>query len=329
MEIRDEPNDFAGRKDRLPGALAAPNPALVSDQPSRDQLSRGRTSGLPQAIGAYLIWGLMPLYLILVREVPALEFVGWRILWTVPLCLLIVAVRRQWPDVRFALTDRKTLATLCLTATLIGANWLIYVWAIQRGQVYAASLGYYINPIVNVLLGTLLLGEKLSRRQWLAVAIASIGVALLMGGALTTLWISLSLALSFGAYGLLRKRVGIGSLPGLTVESILLAPVAVGIAGWFAAQPQGSAFTRDAELSAVIALGGAVTAVPLLLFAIAARRMEYSIIGFIQFLAPTIVFIVGLTIFEQELQPVQLGSFILIWSAIAIFVSDLLRRRKA
>ncbi len=285
-------------------------------------------SGLPAALGAYLIWGFLPLYLILVSSVPPFEFVGWRIIWTLPICLVIVAFRRQFPALRQAIGSMRSLAMLTLSATLIGINWLVYVWAIQEGQVYAASLGYYLNPLINVLLGTLLLGEKLSRLQWLAVAIASCAVALLLGGALTTLWISLTLALTFAFYGMVRKQLDVGSLPGLTIESAILLLPAAGIALWYAKTPVGSAFGGDLWLSLAIVLGGVVTAVPLLLFAIAARRMPYSTLGFIQYLAPTIVFLLGLTVFEQELRLVQLGSFLLIWTAIAIFVADLWSRSR-
>lgn len=285
-------------------------------------------SGLPAALSAYAIWGLLPLYLVLVKSVPPFEFVGWRIIWTLPLCLLIVAARRQMGEVLSALRDRRVLITLCASAVLIAINWFVYVWAVQSGQIYAASLGYYINPIINVLLGTILLGETLSRWQWAAVAIAGLGVAILSAGAVTTLWISLTLALSFGTYGLLRKRVAVGSLPGLTIESALLIPLAGGIAIYYAAQPQGSAFLVSIPLSLAIMLGGVVTAIPLLLFAVAARRMAYSTLGFIQFLAPTIVFFLALFVFEQELKPVQLACFMLIWVALAIFTADLWRRSR-
>lgn len=283
-------------------------------------------SGLIPALGAYLIWGFLPLYLLLVRAVPAFEFVAWRIIWTFPICLVIVAVRRQGADIRAALADRRALGWLALSASLIAVNWLVYVWAIQRGEVYAASLGYYINPLVNVLLGTLLLGERLTRPQWVAVAIAAVGVALLVQGATTTLWISLTLALSFGSYGLVRKQVSVGSLPGLTIESALLLLPSLALAAWFAAT-QGSAFFVSPARSAAIVLGGVVTAVPLLLFAIAARRMPYSRLGFFQFLAPSIVFVLGLTVFKQPLAPIQAASFACIWLAAAIFVWDLLRRQ--
>lgn len=286
-------------------------------------------SGLPAALGAYLIWGFLPLYLILVRSVPPVEFVGWRIIWTLPLCLLIAALRGQIAEIAAALRQPRVLATLTASALLIGVNWLIYVWAIQVGHVYAASLGYYINPLVNVLLGTAVLGERLSRRQWVAVGIAGAGIALLLGGALTTLWISLSLAFSFGAYGLIRKQVPVGSLPGLTIESMILLVPALAIAGWYAQTAQGSSFGHDLDLSLAIMLGGVATAVPLFLFAVAARRMDYSTLGFVQFLAPTIVFILGLTVFDRPLESVQLACFVLIWTAIAVFVWDLWSRRGA
>ncbi|GGD88782.1 permease [Tsuneonella deserti] len=280
-------------------------------------------SGLPAALGAYLIWGFLPLYLIFVSAVPPFEFVAWRIIWTLPLCLVIVSLRRQWPEIRAALGSPRVLATLTASAALIGINWLVYIWAIQTGEVFAASLGYYINPLINVLLGTLLLGEKLTARGWAAVAIAGAGIALLLGGALTTLWISVTLALSFGAYGLLRKRVPVGALPGLTIESLILLLPAFGTVAWFASTPAGASFGHEWSLSLLIVLGGALTAIPLWLFAVAARRMAYSTLGFVQFLSPTIVFVLGLTVFHKPLLPVQLAAFVAIWIAIAVFVWDL------
>lgn len=215
------------------------------------------------------------------------------------------------------------MLALFASAILIAINWFVYIWAIMENQVYAASLGYYLNPLLNVLLGTLLLGEKLSRWQWLAVAIALCAVALLSAGALTTLWISLTLALSFGLYGLVRKQVDVGALPGLTIESIILLVPASAIVWWYATGEQGPSFGNDLFLSSAIIFSGVVTAVPLLLFAIAARRMNYSTLGFIQYLAPTIVFFLGLTVFGEQLRPVQLASFVLIWIAVGIFVADL------
>lgn len=293
------------------------------DMPSTDP----KPSGLPAALGAYLIWGFLPLYLILVKSVSPLEFVGWRIIWTIPVCLLIVIFRKQMREVRDALYNPRVMFTLTASALLIGVNWLTYIWAVQSGHVLAASLGYFINPLVNVLIGTLLLKEKLSKWQWVAVAIAAVGVSLLFGGALTTLWISLTLALSFGFYGLLRKQVAVGSVPGLTIESIILILPAIGIVCYYGATPAGSAFGQDWWISLMLILGGVVTAVPLLLFAIAARRMDYSMLGFIQFIAPTIAFLLGIFVFDEELMPSQLACFLLIWTALAIFVWDLWSRR--
>ena len=293
-----------------------------------NKLANSAPPGLPAALGAYLIWGFLPLYLILVRAVPAVEFVAWRIVWTVPLCLIIGALRHQMPEILAAMRDPRVVGWLAVSAALVGVNWLIYIWAIQQGEVYAASLGYYINPLVNVLLGTALLGERLSRRQWLAVAVAAVGIFSLLGGALTTLWISLSLALSFGTYGLLRKRVPVGALPGLAVETILLLVPALAVAGWYAGTPQGSSFGSDLEMSFLIILCGALTAIPLWLFAVAARRMDYSTLGFIQFLSPTIVFVLGLTVFDKPLHVAELGAFVAIWLAIVIFVWDLWSRAR-
>jgi chloramphenicol-sensitive protein RarD len=298
-------------------------------QPAPAPDSTPQPSGLPPALGAYVIWGFLPLYLLLVKSVPPIEFVGWRIIWTLPLCLVIVAFRRQFPELIAALRSPRSLLALLASAVLIGINWFVYIWAIMQGEVYATSIGYYLNPLVNVLLGTLVLGERLSRRQWLAVAIAALAVALLAAGATASLWISLSLGFSFALYGLVRKQVAVGSLPGLTIESAILMPVAAAIAIWYAASPAGSAFGQDLWMSALIIFSGVVTAVPLLLFAIAARRMDYSTLGFIQYVAPTIVFFLGLTVFQQPLAPAKLASFVLIWIAVGVFSWDLWTRRKS
>jgi chloramphenicol-sensitive protein RarD len=299
---------------------------MAPNSPSPDN----KPSGLPQALSAYLIWGFLPLYLMLVTSVPPIEFVGWRIIWTLPLCLAIVTLRKQFGEIRAAIASPRVLLMLLASSILIAINWFVYIWAIMKGNVYAASLGYYLNPLINVLLGTVLLGERLSKWQWLAVGVAACAVGLLIAGALTTLWISLSLAFSFGLYGMVRKQVTVGALPGLTIESAILLLPAGAIAWYYAASEAGSAFGTDLRMSLLMVFAGVVTAVPLLLFAIAARRMEYSTLGFIQYLAPTIVFFLGLFVFGEELKPVQLMSFMLIWTAVAIFASDMwIRSRRA
>ena len=285
-------------------------------------------AGLANALGAHVVWGSMPLYLQLVKTVPAVEYVAWRILFTIPLCLLFVAWRRAWDELRAVLRKRQTMLTLLASSTLIGVNWFLYVWAIQSGHVYAASLGYYILPLAMMLLGLAVLGERLTRLQWGAVALAAVGVTALSIGALTTLWVSLSMAITFGLYGLLRKTVAAGALAGLTIEALLLLLPALGIAGWYAAGPQGSALGRDALETAAIVWGGPMTAVPLIWFAVAARRMPYTVIGFLQFLSPTVVFLLGLFVFGEDLRPAQLVCFVLIWAAAALFTFDLLKGSK-
>lgn len=288
-----------------------------------------RQDGLLFAVGAYLIWGLLPLYLKLIHAVPPTEFVGWRIVFTVPVCLAIVSLRRQWPDVIAALRNPKVLGALFASSLLIGGNWLIYVMAIQSGHVFAASLGYYINPLINVLIGTIFLGERLGWRQWLASAVAAVGVGVLAWGAHDMLFISLGLAVSFGLYGLVRKLAPVGSLPGLTVETLLLLVPAVGWLVFLGYGAPETHFGHDAKLSLLIAFSGVLTAVPLLLFALAARRMDYSALGFVQYIAPTIVFITGLAIFDEPLRTVQIVSFVLIWLSIVVFTWDVVAKRRA
>jgi chloramphenicol-sensitive protein RarD len=288
-----------------------------------------RRAGMQMAVGAYVVWGMLPLYFWFLSDIPAFEFVGWRIILTLPFCLLFIALRGQGRDLFAALADGKIMLRLMLSASLIGINWLIYVVAIQQGHVYAASLGYYINPLANVLAGTLFLGEKLSQRQWQAVLIAGAGVSILVWGAGEMLWVSVSLAGTFCAYGLIRKLVPVGSLPGLTIESMVLLIPAVGIVAFYTGYSGGATFGSGIGQSLLVLLAGPLTAIPLLLFAIAARRVDYSTLGFLQFIGPTITFLIGLFIFNEPLRPVQIASFIAIWIAIALFVRDLWLTRQS
>lgn len=289
--------------------------------------SSNGANGLPLAFATFLIWGLMPLYLMLVKAVPPIEFVGWRIVFTLPICLVLVLALRQTANLRAALAW-PVLRLLLLSSVMIAINWLVYTVAVQSGHVLATSIGYYMNPLANVLAGTLFLGERLSQRQWLAVALAALGVSLLAWDALDTLGISLALAGSFCAYGLIRKLAPVESLPGLTVESLILLGPASALLIWYAQGPAGSAFGGDLTLSLLIAASGIITAVPLLMFAMAARQLDYSTLGMVQFLAPTIVFFLGLFLFDEPLKASQLGCFVLIWSAIAVFLWDLFEQRR-
>jgi chloramphenicol-sensitive protein RarD len=270
----------------------------------------------------------MPLYLLLVKSVPAVEYVAWRILFTLPLCGAIIAWRKAGDEVRAVLRDRRAMLTLVASATLVAVNWFLYVWAINGGHVYAASLGYYILPLLMMLLGLAVLGERLTRVQWAAVALAAAGVAVLATGAVTTLWVSLSMALTFGLYGLLRKTVNAGALAGLTIESLILGPIALAVVGWYAAQPAGSALGYGPVVAAGVAFGGPMTAFPLIMFACAARRLPYTVVGFLQFISPTIVFLLGLFVFGEKLNPAQLACFVAIWCAALLFVWDILRGTK-
>lgn len=288
-----------------------------------------RLAGLPQALGAYLIWTLFPLYFALLRTVSPFEVVAWRLLFTLPFCLLMVAMLRQGQELRTALSTPRVLGALTLSGLLIGTNWLVYVVAVMHGHVLATSLGYYINPLVNVLAGTLFLRERLSRLQWLAVGLAAIGVALLAWDALPTLWISMTLALSFSGYGLTRKLAPVNSLPGLTVETLALLVPALGLLAWQGSSPAGLIMGSSAGISLLLACAGVLTGVPLLLFASAARKLDFSVLGFIQFVTPTGLFLMGLLVFHEPLRPIQLICFLFIWTAIAVFCWDMLARRRA
>lgn len=288
-----------------------------------------RTGGLLQAVGAYFIWCLFPLYFALLREVSPFEVVAWRVLFTLPLCLVMIGLLRQGQQLRAAIAEPRVLAALALSGALIGANWLVYVIAVMHGHVLAASLGYYINPLMNVLAGTLFLRERLSRLQWLAVLLAATGVAILAWDALNTLWISLTLALSFCGYGLTRKLAPVDALPGLTVETLVLLAPALGLLAWQAGTPEGLAMGSSLKVNLLLPWSGVLTGVPLLLFAAAARRLEFSTLGFIQFLTPTGLFLMGLFLFHEPLKATQAVCFLFIWTAIAAFCWDLLSRRRA
>jgi chloramphenicol-sensitive protein RarD len=285
--------------------------------------------GLPYALAAYGIWGFVPLFFKLLDTVPPVEVLAQRIIWSLPLCFVIMLFRRQIGEYLAALKDWRTLRLLLASALLIAVNWLVYIYSIFTDHVLAASLGYYLNPLVNVMLGMIFLGERLSRLQLVAVVIAGVGVAILLAGALDTLWISLTLAFSFGIYGLIRKIVPVGSLPGLAIETTLLLVPSLGVAAFYLWAGDGRGFGSDGSISLLLMAGGIVTAVPLLLFATAARRMSYAALGFVQYLAPTVQFLLSLFVFGEPLKPAQLACFLLIWASIAVFSFDMLRKMRA
>ncbi|WP_188054717.1 EamA family transporter RarD [Sphingosinithalassobacter sp. CS137] len=273
-------------------------------------------AGLAQGVAAYALWGLLPLYFALLRGVDAGEIVATRILWSLVLLAVLIAALRRWPRLRVAMASPRTLLMLSASALLIAVNWLVYIWAVLNHHVLEGSLGYFLNPLINVLLGVLVLRERLDRVQAAAVGLAALGVLVLAVGAGAGLWISLVLAVSFGLYGLVRKLAPVDSIEGLTIETAILAPVAGLYLLWLGERV---AFGEELTLSLLLALAGVVTAVPLLLFAAAAKRLRYSTLGLLQYLAPTMQFLLAIFVFGEHMTRAHLVCFVLIWSGLALY----------
>lgn len=293
---------------------------LANADGARDDTRDGILAGLI----AYTIWGFLPIYFKVVESVSPTEVLVHRIIWAVPFGALIIHLRHQWPEVWRALTHKTMFLLLTISAFFIAVNWFIYIVAVQGNQIFQASLGYYINPLVYVLVGVLFLGERLRGLQIAAVVLATIGVLVLTvsGGKFPA--IALGLAFAFTVYGFIRKKVVIGGMPGLFVETIVLSPFAI---IWFvwAAQTQQSVFAAgNYGLVGLLLLAGPLTVVPLLYFALAARRLPLATIGFMQFIAPTLQFCIGLAYGEQLTTP-HLICFCCIWTAVIVFSVDALR----
>ena len=284
-------------------------------------------SGVVLGLLAYSMWGVFPVYFKWIATVAPLEVLSHRVVWAVVFGALIITLRSQWREVRSAFVDRSRLTWLGLAALCISVNWLIYIWAVQQERIFETSLGYYINPLLYVAVGVALFGERLRKLQVAAVVFAAMGVLILTISGGVFPWVALSLAALFTAYGVIRKRVPIGAMPGLFVETVLLSPFAVGLL-WVFAVGNGLAFgAGDTRLSLLLALGGPITVMPLLLFAIAARRLPLTTIGFMQFLAPTLQFCTGLY-YGEVLTTAHIVCFSFIWVAAVIFSYDALRASK-
>jgi chloramphenicol-sensitive protein RarD len=284
-------------------------------------------AGLLLGVGAYVSWGVLPLYLRLLRGVPALQVLAHRVVWSLLLLAAIIVVRRQLGAILRAARGR-TLLLLCGSAVLIAINWLVYIWAVQHGHVLEASLGYFINPLVNVALGIAVLRERIDRVQMVAVAIAAAGVVVMAVAGGGALWISLTLAASFGGYGLIRKVAAIDALGGLAVETALLVGPSLAVIGWSATQGQG-AFGHDTRLDVLLVVAGAVTAAPLLMFAAAARTLRYTTMGLLQYIAPTLQFLEAVLLFGEPLRPVHGLVFGLIWLGCAVYAWASLREARS
>lgn len=284
-------------------------------------------SGVLFALAAFGLWGINPVYFKAVDHIPELDVLAHRVIWTVALLAALVTFTGGWSSVGRALRDRQTLAMLGLSTALISVNWFIYIWAVVAERVLETSLGYFINPLISVLLGVLVLRERLSPLQGVAVALAALGVLNLSLDAAGLPWVALSLAVTFGLYGLIRKTVRIGSAEGLLVETTLILPVAVvyllvvgGETGFF-----GSGSTTDVLL---LLASGLVTATPLLFFTSAARRLRLSTVGMFQYLAPSCQFFLAIFAFGEPFTRAHLITFLCIWTALAIFTFDSLRRAR-
>jgi chloramphenicol-sensitive protein RarD len=275
------------------------------------------------------MWGLFPLYWKMLTGVPALEVVAHRTAWGLVAAAGLVTLRSRWRDARAVLGRPRTLLTLGASAALIGVNWLMYIWAVVHDRVTEASLGYYVNPLVNVVLGVVVLRESLTRAQKVAVFLAAAGVSVLTLGHGRFPWIALALAVTFGLYGLVRKTVAADALTGLLWETALLAPLAVSlllVLGWRGVGVFGAAHPRE---SLLLVLGGAVTAVPLVLFAAGARSLPLSTLGLIQYLSPSLQFLLAVFLYREPFTAAHGVTFACIWTALAILSVDVRRRLTA
>lgn len=285
--------------------------------------------GVLQASLAYVIWGLFPLYFRLLQGVVALEVLAHRVVWSMLFLLGVLTVRRQWDWLGPALRNRRVLALFLASSALIGTNWYVYIWAVSHGRVVDASLGYFITPLVNVVTGWLVLKERLRPVQWAAVATAAAGVAWLTWAQGTPPWIALILAASFSTYGLLRKTATLGALEGLTLETLLLGPLALAGLGWAIAQGQSAFPGATLDLQLLLMLAGPLTAVPLLLFAGGARRIPLNLLGMLQYIGPTIQLALGVWLFHEPFAGARAQGFVIIWAACALFSAELWWRSRS
>lgn len=283
--------------------------------------------GLVYGIGAYLLWGLFPLYWPLLKPANAVEILAQRMVWSLALLGVVLAVTRGFGAVRLLMADRPKLLRLALAAVLVSINWGLYIWSVNSGHVVESSLGYFINPLFTIMLGVLVLKERLSVAQWVAVAIATVAILVLSVDYGRLPWIALTLAFSFGSYGFLKKQVSAGAVESLTVETgVMAVPALVTLV---VLSEQGRLAFGHSGTANVLLLGGTgvVTALPLLLFGAAARRLPLTSIGLLQYLAPVLQFAVGVGIRHEPMPPARLLGFALVWTALVVLTADALTRR--
>lgn len=283
--------------------------------------------GLAYGLAAYTAWALVVVYFKAVAHVPALEVLAHRVVWSTVLLFGLLAWRRQWPSMRAVWRRPRVLRTLAATTLLIGANWFVFIWAVGHGRVLQSSLGYYINPLVNVLLGVVFLRERLGRLERASVLLAAAGVVYLTVSYGQLPWVALTLALSFGLYGLLRKTVQAGPLVGLAIETTLLTPAALAYLAYTAVVGANAFAAGSAMTDLLLILAGIITAVPLLWFANAARRLRLATVGLLQYVAPTGQFLLAVLVFGEPFGRHHLIAFACIWTALVLYSAAALRTR--
>ncbi|MCX6398212.1 MAG: EamA family transporter RarD [Propionibacteriales bacterium] len=293
---------------------------------SRDLTDQRR--GFLSGVAAYLLWGLFPLYWPLLKPSGALEILSHRVTWSVLTMTLVLLASRRVTQLRAVFADPRKRALLTLAAVVIATNWGTYIWGVNHHRVVETSLGYFINPLVTVLMGVLVLGERLRRLQWIALGIAGIAVVGLAVEYGRPPWVALVLAFSFGTYGLAKKQAGVEAVESLTFETIVLAPVAVGYLVWLGASGGGHLVGHGAGHAALLVATGVVTAVPLLFFGAAAIRVPMTTLGLLQYLAPVLQFLLGVTLLDEHMSAMRWAGFVLVWTALLLFTLDSLRQRR-
>lgn len=295
--------------------------------PATEQ-ERQAQSGLLVGLACYVLWGFLPLLFDLLKDAGSFTIVANRTVWSLLFVGAILLFTRRMGEVKAALADPRTLRSMVLSSVLLAANWLIYVWAVDSGQVLQGSLGYFINPLINVVLGMVILGERNNRWQWLSiiVAVAAIGVQTIGLGAVP--FVALSIALTFGLYGFFRKTARVSSAGGLFVETLILVPVAIAYLGYSYWQQGGLGIAADPHYMLLLILTGPATAVPLLMFTFAVQRLRLTTIGMIQYVSPSIQFLLAVFVLHEPINSIQLLSFGMIWLSLIIYSTDSMVRRR-
>jgi chloramphenicol-sensitive protein RarD len=287
------------------------------------------STGILYAALAFLSWGLFPLYFHQLKEVSPTEILAHRVVWSLLFLGIVLAFRRQWKWIGEMTQRPRVIAMFLGSSILLSLNWLIYIWAVNNGHVIESSLGYFINPLVNIMFGYVLLKERLRSVQWVAIALAALGVAWLTWQSGRMPWIALALAFSFGCYGLMRKTAALGPLEGLSFETMLLFPFGIGYMAWLFTHGQLQLVQTDSlTVQSLLVLLGPTTAIPLLLFAAGARRIPLSVLGLLQYISPTMQFLLGVIVFHEAFTADKLVGFILIWSALALYAAEGLYRHR-